>query len=216
VLSLLKSTPTISSPIEGEGKNGNSRERLQKINIWNILTKIRDPFGELPGKDEIELRRQLQAARQRVHTLEKAFQGSKEIMPAFGRAKRDLAECRHRAPRGHTPSFIALCLWFGLTLAPLVFALPTLVEVWETPNHWYLQAYRPFSADLWLGWQTITDSRGSAFIPIAILVAAWLVQRKLPRWHARTFIKTAAIVETLFFIIVGCSLLNLLHLPLIR
>jgi hypothetical protein len=48
VPSELKSTPTISSPIEGEGKNGNSRERLP-IRQFQIFAEKAEGFIRAPA-----------------------------------------------------------------------------------------------------------------------------------------------------------------------
>jgi hypothetical protein len=189
------------------------------MNIWKILTRVWDPFGELPTKDEWKIRDNYEAICQKVHALEIALQSGGDVGKDLQKAKQDLSDTIQKLPRGHTPGFIALCFWFIGTLIPLVFAYLQLqsvfLEIWHSPDNWYLQRFRPVTAYMWQFWQIFISSPWSVTIPILILILVWTKQRKLPRWQARTFIKIVVSVETLFIVVSAVSVINLRSLPLI-
>ena len=190
------------------------------MSLWTILTRVRDPLGELPTADERKLRGQYEAARQRVQTLANAFRSGSDVELQLKHAKQELSDVLQELPRGHTRGFMALCLWFAGTLTPLVVWFTELqvqlffVEMWHSPDHWYLQKYRPFSALVWQGWQMLVSSPWSVVIPIFMLALVWAIQRRLLRWHALAFIRMVAALDALFIVLVLSALGHLLSLPL--
>jgi hypothetical protein len=188
------------------------------MGILRILTKIRDPLGELPSREEHRQRGQFEAIRQRIRTLESAQRAVGGVEQELQDAKQELSEASRQLPRGHFRGFIALCIWFVGTLTPLVVTsahLQTiLVDVWGSPEHWYLPQLPPFAVGIWRVWQVLALSIWSAALPVVVLALVWAGQRRLPRWHSRTLIKAIAAVETLFVLVVACSLFRLLSGPL--
>lgn len=188
------------------------------MSLWKILTRVWDPLGELPTPDERTLRRQYEAARHKAQVLENALRGGSDVEQPFKKAKQEVSDLLQRLPHGHTLGFMALCLWFAGTLTPLVLAYMGwqffFVEMWQSPENWYLQEYRPFSAYLWQWWQILVSSPWSVFIPILVLAFVWATQRRLLRWQARAFIRVVAAVEALFIVLSASAFLELVRLPL--
>lgn len=172
----------------------------------------------MPSTDERRLQWQHEAARQRVRTLEIAHRSGGDIEQQLEQAKQELADVLRNVPRGHTSGFVVLCIWFAGTLTPLILAYMQLqlffVELWQSPDHWYLHRNRPFSAHVWRWCQIFVASPWFVAIVILILAFVWIRQRRLSRRHARTFMKIVAIVETVFIVVIGYALMSLLPIPL--
>jgi hypothetical protein len=188
------------------------------MDILGALTRIRDPLGELPTEEERRQRSRYGALRQKVRTLESAQRTVGGVGPDLKQAEHELAAVAEGLPRGHTRGFVALCVWFAGTLAPLVVASVhmqiILVEMWQSPDHWYLQRHRPLAAGVWRLWQAMTSSLWAVLVPVVVLALIWAGQRKLPRWRSRTMITTAAAIETAFVLVMACVLGRLLGGPL--
>jgi hypothetical protein len=88
------------------------------------------------------------------------------------------------------------------------------VEIWESPDNWYLQRYRPTTAWVWRISQVFTSSVWFGVLPPLLLFLLWLVQQRLLRWHARRLIKIAVAIEVVIVLFIGLSLFRLFLLPL--
>lgn len=86
---------------------------------------------------------------------------------------------------------------------------------WKSPNDWYLQHFRPFSAWVWKATRTMTSSTWYLSIPIFLLILVGILNIKLSYLYSCRINTFTVIVWLVAFLIgMGC-LINLTHLPLI-
>jgi hypothetical protein len=120
----------------------------------------------------------------------------------------------------HSKSFAyaILCLVCSISLGYFLSFFQFLdefaVDVWESPDNWYLGRYRPLSSGLWWWTRSITASAWNLSIPIAFLIVIGVLNRRLSRDHARNLdIAMAVAWVTACFLTAAC-LMNLMHFPL--
>ena len=188
--------------------------------ILKLLTQPWDPLGELPSKEEVRLRFQLCKAEARLRMLRTALKAGADVERQLVEANYDLSSVRSRLPMGHRTLLTLLTLGNLLTQpAMIIFYVqirPMLVDMWGTPDNWYLLQFRPWAACSWQFIEIVTSSLWFASIPpVAVLVLTWFVQRKLPRWQARAVIKIVAMIEILLALAAVLSITCLLLSPLV-
>jgi len=186
--------------------------------IRAVVKILRHPFGQQGLRDEYRQRSRRHLMLSRISTLEMAVERGAQVADELEQARRELADLEAGFPRGHTACYVAVCAWFAATLTALVTAYsglqPLFLEIWETPDCWYLQRFRPGTAWVWRATAPLMLSPWSLPIPIALLAIVWVAQRRLPRWHARTLLGAVVVVETLLVLAVTMALFRLLMSPL--
>jgi hypothetical protein len=121
------------------------------------------------------------------------------------------------APRGNNKTFLKLCgcsLLFLSAMALLYSGLGgMLVDMWRTPQHWYLREYRLASACVWNIMSTLSSTRWVLGVPPVLFFFLWLLQRRSLRWNAVVLMRTVGLFELLTLLYVLFSLFHLLLGP---
>ena len=185
-----------------------------------MLARILDPLGELPSLEERIARAQYREARARIHAQESLLRraNAPEVEEQLRQAREAFTAFEKTISRGHTATYIALVVWSAFMLAVLAVAFaqlqPEFVEMWQSPDNWYIQHFTPSAAMMWRVNQMLFSSVWFAAIPMVGLALVWLIQRRLVRWQARTVNRLLTIVITVLVCGDGFSLFPLLLRPL--
>jgi hypothetical protein len=184
-----------------------------------LVTRVCDPLGELPTKQENEAFYRLLRAQAGVRALWAALTAHEPVGRDLRKAEAELANATSAVPRGAERSFLALCLWNIIALIPLVVfcvkAQPLFAMTWyEDTRHTLGMRYPPLQICAARTAKLIVSSPCSVMLLVLGLLVLWFVQRKLPRWRARMLVNAAFIVEILLVVLFESSLVFVMFGPM--
>lgn len=143
--------------------------------------------------------------------VEKRCQWREHIETGDGRAATHFV-------RSRTFAFAALCAFFASTLrACLEFHRcfeQIFLDVWGSPENWYLQEYRSTSAGVWSVTRMLAGSAWFLGIPVAMLLLVALLNGRLSRDHARTLNLAVGCAWAAAMAVTVLCYFRLLQLPL--
>ncbi len=187
--------------------------------IFNMLSKVRDPFGEKKKyEEEIKLRNKLYQANRRIQAFQLALD-SEQVQEKLEQEKKQVLRISKEIPQGDN-------LWFGVFLVLYVGEIaclgtvyynlsPTLTEWWSSPENWYIQRYRPLAASTWSFLQLFVSFPYISIALIFPILLLWYTQRKLKPWHARNISRGGIFLVSSGVLCLGIMLFRLLQGPLI-
>ena len=115
-------------------------------------------------------------------------------------------------------AFSALWIFFSTTLwmclrAHRLFE-EMFLEMWGSPENWYLQEFRSTSAWVWRVTGALTSSAWFLGIPVAILLLVAVLNAQLSRDHARRLNLALGCAWVAAIVVVSICYFRLLQLPL--
>ncbi len=164
-----------------------------------------------------EWRKRYEEARERASVLRAASRAGVDVNDGLATAEKELRRLE-TGLRGHDRAFVVFVAWSALVLILVVHMWactePVLIDMWGVPENPYLLRHRPGAAGVWRVAQFIFRPWTLASCTLALLSCAWLMQRRLMRWHARSMLSILGALLTLLAVLFGVSRLHLFLSPL--